>query len=150
MSVSSIRLSTTPTETAARTSLDSFAATKFAGGLMQEPSGTGISVMKKVIAIVVLGGYLAISGCKSSTATQFLDGDIIFHTSLSAQAPQFRKQRIHGIAHMGIIFLKSGEPYVYEAIRTVQYTLLKKWIALRYVIGCRASRMAHSRSFWLC
>lgn len=149
MSVSSIRLSTTPTETAARTSLDSFAATKFAGGLMQEPSGTGISVMKKVIAIVVLGG-LAISGCKSSTATQFLDGDIIFHTSLSAQSSAIQKATHSRYSHMGIIFLKSGEPYVYEAIRTVQYTPLKKWIALRYVIGCRASRMAHSRSFWLC
>ncbi len=30
---------------------------------------------------------------------------------------------------MGIIFFRDGKPYVYEAIKTVQYTLLNKWIA---------------------
>jgi hypothetical protein len=30
---------------------------------------------------------------------------------------------------MGIIFFRNGNPYVYEAIQTVQYTPLKQWIA---------------------
>jgi hypothetical protein len=30
---------------------------------------------------------------------------------------------------MGIIFFRDGKPYVYEAIKIVQYTPLKKWIA---------------------
>jgi hypothetical protein len=30
---------------------------------------------------------------------------------------------------MGIIFFRNGNPYVYEAIKTVQYTPLKQWIA---------------------
>jgi hypothetical protein len=30
---------------------------------------------------------------------------------------------------MGIIFFRDGSPYVYEAVSTVQYTPLKKWIA---------------------
>ena len=85
--------------------------------------------MKKIIAIVLLGGYLAISGCKSSAATQFLDGDIIFHTSHSAQSSAIQKATHSRYSHMGIIFHKSNEPYVYEAIRTVQFTPLKKWIA---------------------
>jgi hypothetical protein len=29
---------------------------------------------------------------------------------------------------MGIIFLREGKPFVYEANKTVQYTPLKKWI----------------------
>ena len=29
---------------------------------------------------------------------------------------------------MGIVFFRQGKPYVYEAIQTVQYTPLKKWI----------------------
>ncbi len=30
---------------------------------------------------------------------------------------------------MGIIFIRDGSPYVYEAVKTVRYTPLKKWIA---------------------
>jgi len=30
---------------------------------------------------------------------------------------------------MGIIFFRDGKPYVYEAIKTVQYTTLKEWVA---------------------
>ena len=30
---------------------------------------------------------------------------------------------------MGIVFFRDGSPYVYEAITTVQYTPLKKWVA---------------------
>jgi len=29
---------------------------------------------------------------------------------------------------MGIVFLRDGAPYVYEAIKTVQYTPWKKWV----------------------
>jgi len=39
---------------------------------------------------------------------------------------------------MGIIFVKDGDPYVYEAIKTAQYTPLKQWIergiGKRYVV----------------
>ncbi len=39
---------------------------------------------------------------------------------------------------MGIIFFRDGKPYVYEAIKTVQYTPLKEWISRgnggRYVV----------------
>jgi hypothetical protein len=81
----------------------------------------------KYLNVLVLG-CLAISGCKSLSATQLLDGDIIFHTSRSAQSLAIQRATHSRYSHMGIIFHKSGEPYVYEAIRTVQYTPLKKWI----------------------
>jgi hypothetical protein len=88
----------------------------------------GIIVIKKFLAILVLG-YLTNSGCKSLPATQLRDGDIIFHTSRSAQSSAIQKATHSKYSHMGIILFKSGEPYVYEAIKTVQYTPLKKWMA---------------------
>ncbi|HEY6094590.1 MAG TPA: YiiX family permuted papain-like enzyme [Gallionellaceae bacterium] len=64
-----------------------------------------------------------------ATAQPLRDGDIIFHTSRSAQSLAIQKATHSKYSHMGIVFLRGGEPYVYEAIGTVQYTPLKKWIA---------------------
>ena len=85
-------------------------------------------MIKKPIVFLLLG-YLAFSGCKSLPAIQLRDGDIIFHTSRSAQSVAIQKATHSKYSHMGIIFFKAGEPYVYEAIGTVQYTPLKEWIA---------------------
>lgn len=60
---------------------------------------------------------------------QLKDGDIIFQTSRSSQSIAIQKATHSKYSHMGIILFKNGSPYVYEAIRTVQYTPLKKWIA---------------------
>ena len=57
------------------------------------------------------------------------DGDIIFHTSKSAQSIAIQKATNSKYSHMGIIFNRDGSPYVYEAVKTVRYTPLKKWIA---------------------
>ena len=72
---------------------------------------------------------LALSGCGESLAEKLRDGDIIFHTSRSAQSMAIQKATHSKYSHMGIIFLRDGKPYVYEAIQTVQYTPLRKWIA---------------------
>jgi hypothetical protein len=85
-------------------------------------------MMHKLRAIVILG-CLAISGCSRLPTAQLRDGDIIFHTSRSAQSIAIQKATHSKYSHMGIIFFKAGEPYVYEAIKTVQYTPLKQWIA---------------------
>lgn len=72
---------------------------------------------------------LAASGCTDSLADQLRDGDIVFHTSRSAQSVAIQKATHSKYSHMGIIFFRDGSPFVYEAIKTVQYTPLKKWIA---------------------
>jgi hypothetical protein len=72
---------------------------------------------------------LALSGCGDSLAAQLRDGDIIFHTSRSAQSVAVQNATHSKYSHMGIIFLRDGKPYVYEAIKTVQYTPLMKWIS---------------------
>lgn len=72
---------------------------------------------------------LAVFGCKDSLADQLRDGDIIFHTSRSAQSIAIQKATHSKYSHMGIIFFRDGSPFVYEAIKTVQYSPLNKWIA---------------------
>jgi len=67
-------------------------------------------------------------GCSDSFAEQFRDGDIIFQTSRSELSIPIQKATHSQYSHMGIVFIKSGSPYVYEAIKTVQYTPLRKWI----------------------
>lgn len=72
---------------------------------------------------------LAVSGCGNSSGAQLRDGDIIFQTSRSNQSAAIQRASRSKYSHMGIIFLQDGKPYVYEAIRTVKYTPLTKWVA---------------------
>ena len=84
--------------------------------------------MKKLFPILVIG-LLVLSGCGDSLADQLRDGDIIFHTSRSAQSIAIQKATHSKYSHMGIIFFRDGDPYVYEAVKTVQYTPVSKWVA---------------------
>ncbi len=85
-------------------------------------------MMNKLIQFVFLW-FLGLSACGNSQADQLRDGDIIFHTSRSAQSLAIQKATHSKYSHMGIVFFRDGDPYVYEAIQTVQYTSLKKWVA---------------------
>jgi hypothetical protein len=91
-------------------------------------SGIYKTMIKKPIAIIVWG-CLAISCGRALPNAQVKDGDIIFHTSRSAQSAAIQKATHSKYSHMGIIFFREGKPYVYEAIKTVQYTPLNQWIA---------------------
>lgn len=71
----------------------------------------------------------AVSGCENSSASQLRDGDIIFQTSRSNQSAAIQRASRSKYSHMGIIFLQGGKPYVYEAIGTVRYTPLEKWVS---------------------
>ena len=84
--------------------------------------------MKKPISVLIVA-FLALLACGDSLADQLRDGDIIFHTSGSAQSIAIQKATHSKYSHMGIVFIRDGNPYVYEAIKTVQYTSLKKWVA---------------------
>ena len=57
------------------------------------------------------------------------DGDIIFHTSRSAQSAAIQKATHSPYSHVGVIFIRDGKPFVFEAIATVRYTPLEAWIA---------------------
>ena len=61
--------------------------------------------------------------------SQLRDGDIIFHTSRSSQSLAIQRATNSRYSHMGIIFIRSGKPYVFEAVSTVRYTPVGEWIA---------------------
>jgi len=83
--------------------------------------------MKKLLIFAVLG-LLYLLGCGDSLAEQLRDGDIIFQTSRSEQSFAIQKATHSQYSHMGIVFFRNASPHVYEAINTVQYTLLRKWV----------------------
>lgn len=84
--------------------------------------------MNKLLASLAIV-LLSFCGCADSAEPQLRDGDIIFHTSRSAQSVAIQKATHSRYSHMGIVFFRNGNPHVYEAIQTVQYTPLKKWVA---------------------
>jgi len=57
------------------------------------------------------------------------EGDIIFHTSRSAQSQAVQQATGSRYSHMGIILFQQDKPYVFEAAATVQYTSLAEWVA---------------------
>lgn len=56
------------------------------------------------------------------------DGDLIFQTSHSPQSQAVQKATGSPYSHMGLIFIRDGEPYVLEASATVRYTPLARWV----------------------
>jgi uncharacterized protein YycO len=85
--------------------------------------------------------FLLVLGTQSARAampSDVRDGDIIFHTSRSAQSLSIQKATHSPYSHMGIVFYRGGKPFVLEAIATVRYTPLDAWIARgeggRYVL----------------
>lgn len=57
------------------------------------------------------------------------DGDMIFQSSQSRQSQAVEQATNSPFSHVGIIFIKNGQSYVFEAISTVVYTPLNNWIA---------------------
>ncbi|MWP49819.1 MULTISPECIES: YiiX family permuted papain-like enzyme [unclassified Gilliamella] len=57
------------------------------------------------------------------------DGDIIFQSSQSRQSLAVEQATNSPYSHMGIILIKNGKPYVFEAANKVVYTPLNSWIA---------------------
>ena len=65
----------------------------------------------------------------ASADSSVWDGDIIFQTSTLSQSEAVQKATRSRYSHMGVIFLRNGAPYVFEAAGTVKFTPLDKWIA---------------------
>lgn len=74
-----------------------------------------------LMALVLTASML--SSCKS----KFLDGDIVFHHSVSSQSTAVSNATDSELTHMGIICFIDGEIFVFEAINTTTFTPLKEW-----------------------
>ena len=56
------------------------------------------------------------------------EGDIVFHTSRSSQSLAIQRATHSKFSHMGIVLIRDGQPFVFEAVKTVRYTPLEKWL----------------------
>jgi hypothetical protein len=72
---------------------------------------------------------LAIAGAKAHAASPLRDGDLIFQTSRSDQSLAIQRATHSPWSHMGVIVMREGQPFVFEASATVRYTPLAKWAA---------------------
>ncbi len=57
------------------------------------------------------------------------DGDLVFQTSRSRQSEAIQRATHSPYSHVGIVLFHGGKPYVFEAVETVRYTPLDRWIA---------------------
>lgn len=56
------------------------------------------------------------------------DGDIVFQTSRSAQSAAIQRATHSPYSHMGIVYLRNGAPFVFEAVEPVKLTPLEEWV----------------------
>lgn len=62
-------------------------------------------------------------------APTFRDGDLIFHTSQSAQSQAIQLATHSPYSHCGILYKTNGEWQVFEAVQPVKLTPLASWVA---------------------
>ena len=73
-----------------------------------------------LLVLVLLGRTAAASG-------QLRNGDIVFQSSRSGQSLAVQLATHSPYSHVGIVFMRDGKPFVYEAVATVRYTPLEEW-----------------------
>jgi hypothetical protein len=65
----------------------------------------------------------------ASLATTLREGDLIFHTSLSAQSQAIQLATHSPYSHCGLLYKSKGEWQVFEAVQPVKLTPLARWVA---------------------
>ena len=76
---------------------------------------------------IILVGLLASSA--SIAAGTPRDGDLVFQTSRSGQSLAVQRATHSPWSHMGVVLMRGGKPFVYEASATVRFTPLAQWAA---------------------
>jgi hypothetical protein len=66
-------------------------------------------------------------GCAPGEGYEPRDGDIVFHTSRSSQSLAIQLATKSPYSHMGIVYVRDGEPFVFEAVQPVKLTPLDEW-----------------------
>jgi hypothetical protein len=56
------------------------------------------------------------------------EGDVVFQTLQTGQGPAIQLATKSRYTHMGIVLLRDGSPFVFEAVEPVCFTALDKWI----------------------
>src|SRR4051812_30589349 len=93
------------------------------------PSTVGNPGMTVTAYRVLLPVTFVLFATTASAVTPLRDGDIIFHTSRSAQSAAIQRATHSRWSHMGFVVFRERHPYVFEAVATVRYTPLAQWTA---------------------
>jgi hypothetical protein len=83
-------------------------------------------MITRAFVVIALGLF---ASCAASEPLDLRDGDIIFHTSTSSQSEALRRAMGSRYTHMGLIFVRDGQAFVYEAVGPVKWTPIEEWIA---------------------
>jgi hypothetical protein len=94
--------------------------------------------MKYVFLLLV---FWSAAGSAAEIRDVVRGGDIIFHTSKSAQSEAIQRATKSPYSHMGLILLRDGKPFVFEASATVKFTPLEEWIARGIAGHCIVKRL---------
>jgi len=81
--------------------------------------------MKNLLIILTL---IFLTACNDTKEQKLQNGDIIFQDSPSSQSKAIKLATHSKYSHVGIVYVKKGKPYVYEAVGPVVLTPLKRWI----------------------
>jgi len=73
--------------------------------------------------------YRAAEAAAAQVAPQLRDGDLIFHTSLSAQSRAIQLATHSPHSHCGILYRVAEKWQVFEAVQPVKLTPLADWVA---------------------
>ena len=78
--------------------------------------------------ITVIAGALLLAGCAQEQDYEPRNGDVVFQTSRSSQSLAIQLATNSPYSHMGIVYVRDGEPLVFEAVQPVKLTPLSAWI----------------------
>jgi len=78
--------------------------------------------------LLILFTLLLLTSCNAKEKQELNNGDIIFQDSPSSQSKAIKLATHSKYSHVGIVYVKNGKNYVYEAVGPVIVTPLKKWI----------------------
>jgi hypothetical protein len=81
-----------------------------------------------MIRITLLAVALLLAACTRDRGYEPRNGDIIFQTSRSSQSLAIQLATNSPYSHMGIVYVRDGKPFVYEAVQPVKLTPLHAWI----------------------
>jgi hypothetical protein len=86
------------------------------------------NTLSRVRSMLVLAACAAFAGCSGDFTYEARNGDIVFQTSRSAQSLAIQLATKSPYSHMGIVYLRDGAPFVFEAVQPVKLTPLESWI----------------------
>ncbi|MGI4885176.1 MAG: YiiX family permuted papain-like enzyme [Janthinobacterium lividum] len=73
--------------------------------------------------------HRAATATTAALGPQLHDGDLIFHTSQSAQSQAIQLATHSAYSHCGILYKNAGQWQVFEAVQPVKLTPLADWVA---------------------